>query len=82
MKDQVVAVLDLGEEQAMPASRLGPLPRGEEGREPGQPLIPAGAQVMRRQRVSEFLEALGGPALGDGIGTLLEVDALGSEPIG
>jgi hypothetical protein len=75
VKDQVVAVLNLGEEQPMPTAGLGAFPRGEERGEAGEPFLAAARQVARRQRVGEFLEALQDPALQEGIATLREVDA-------
>src|SRR5918994_448684 len=82
MKDQVVAVLDLGEEQAMPTAGVGALPRRKEGGEAGQPLLSAAGQVSHRQRVGEVLEAFGDTASHQGIGALLKVDTLRPEPIG
>jgi hypothetical protein len=82
VKDQVVAVLDLGEEQPMPTAGLGAFPRGEERGEAGEPFLAAVRQVARRQRVGEFLEALRDPALQEGIATLLEVDAFRPEFVG
>ena len=54
-EDEVVAVLDLGEEQPVLAARLLSLPGGEEWREACQPFLAAGHQISRGQRVREFL---------------------------
>jgi hypothetical protein len=46
-EDEVVAVLDLREEQPVLAARMFPLSCGEEGREVRQPLLTAGHQIPR-----------------------------------
>src|ERR687892_269182 len=82
VKDQIVAVLDLREEQAVPTASLGPLSRGKEGGEAGEPLLCTARDVSRGQGVGEFLKPLRGAAAQERIATLLEVDAVGAEPIG
>ena len=54
-EDEVVAVLDLREEQPVLAARVFSLPCGEEGREVRQSLLTAGYQIPRGERVGEFL---------------------------
>jgi hypothetical protein len=71
-EDEVVAVLDLREEQPVLAARMFSLSGGEEGREMRQPLLTAGHQIPRSERVGEFLQAIGswnckrGKSRGDG----------------
>jgi hypothetical protein len=55
VKDQIVAVLQLGKEQIVPAARLLAFLGLEEGRERGQPLPPEAEQVCGCQRVGDFL---------------------------
>jgi len=50
-KDQVVTVFDLGEEDAVLASSFSMLCFRKEGREVGEPLLPAGNDVVREQGV-------------------------------
>src|SRR5262249_39950000 len=76
MEDQVVAILNLGKEQAMAAAGVLPLPDGEERGEARQPLLPAAREIPRGEGVSEVLEPARVPAFQEGIGALLEVDAL------
>ena len=82
MEHQVVAELGLGEEQPMPATGLIALSRGEERRETGEPLLAAGNEVARAQRVGQFLQALGPGAPHERVRSLLKVDALLAHPIG
>ena len=82
MEDEVVAELDLREEQPMLAARLLSLSCGEERREARQPLLAAGQQISRGERVGELLEAIGRRASEEGIGALLEVDALLAHSVG
>ena len=42
--------------QAVPAGGVFPLPRGEEGGKRSKPLLPTGQQILRCQRVGEFLK--------------------------
>ena len=81
-EDEVVAKLDLREEQPVLAAGLLPLSCSEEGREARQPLLAAGQQVPRGERVGELLKALGRRAFDEGIGALLEVDALLTHAVG
>ena len=67
-EDEVVAVLDLREEQPVLAAGLLSLSCGEEGREVRQPLLAAGQQIPRGERVGEFLQAIGSCAFEEGIG--------------
>ena len=59
-EDEVVAVLDLREEQPVLAARLLSLSGGEERREARQPFLAAGHQISRGQRVREFLQTIWG----------------------
>ena len=58
-EDEVVAELDLREEQPMLAAGFLPLPGGKERREARQPLLAATQQIPRGERVGELLEAFG-----------------------
>jgi hypothetical protein len=49
----------LREEQPVLAARMFSLSCGEEGREMRQPLLTAGHQIPRGERVGEFLQAIG-----------------------
>ena len=87
MEEEVVAELDLREEQPMLAAGLLPLPCGKERGKSRQPLLAAGQQVPRGERVGELLdagmlEALGCRAFKKGISTLLEVDAVLAHSVG
>jgi hypothetical protein len=73
-EDEVVAVLDLREEEAMLTTSLFPLFFPEEGSEAVQPLAAAGEQIVGGQRISEFLQPLGVTATQEGVGGLLKVD--------
>src|SRR5580704_14002376 len=55
---------------------------GEEGREVRQPLLAAGHQISRYERVGEFLQAIGCCAFQEGIGALLESDAVLAHAVG
>src|ERR1700720_3620676 len=66
----------------MPAAGFLPLPGGKEWREARQPLLAAMQQIPRGERVGELLEAFGLSASREGIGTLLEVDALLTHAVG
>ena len=59
MEDEVVAELDLGEEQPVLAAGMFSLCCGEERREAGEPLLAAGHQIARAERVGKFLQAVG-----------------------
>ena len=82
MEDEVVAELDLREEQRMLVAGLLPLPCGKERSKTRQPLLAAGQQVPRGERVGELLEALGRRAFKKGISTLLKVDAVLAHSVG
>ena len=55
---------------------------GEEGREVRQPLLAAGHQIPRGERVGELLQAIGSYAFQEGIGGLLESDTLLARAVG
>src|SRR6266498_1102519 len=81
MEDQVVAVLDLRKEQTMLAAGASSLLVGEEWGEAGEPFLPAAREIACRQGVGQFLEPLRVRALQEGVGALLEADALGPQLI-
>jgi hypothetical protein len=54
----------------------------EEGREVRQPLLTADHQIPRSERVGEFLQAIGNCAFQEGIGGLLESDAVLAHAVG
>src|SRR5713226_6414318 len=55
---------------------LAPFAGGEERREPGQPLLGAGDQVVRLERIGELPQGLWIAATQEGVGEGLEADAL------
>ena len=76
-EDEVVAELNLREEQPMSAAGFLPFPGGKEWREALQPLLAAMQQIPRGERVpASCWRRSGLGASREGIGTLLEVDAL------
>ena len=81
-EDEIVAVLDLREEQPVLAARMLAFSCGEEGRELRQPLLAAGHQIPRGERVGELLQALRNCAFQEGVGGLLESDALLAHAVG
>src|SRR6476646_856057 len=81
-EDEVVAVLDLREEQPVLAARMLAFSCGEEGREVRQPLLTAGHQIPRGERLGELLQALRNCAFQEGVGGLLESDALLADAVG
>src|SRR5262249_49282351 len=81
-KDEVVAELDLREDQPVLAARLLALSCAEEGCELRQPPLATANQMSRRQRVGEFLQTIGRGAFQEGIGALLESDAILAHAIG
>src|ERR1035438_1662005 len=80
MEHQVVAVLHLGDEQAVLTTMVLTLGLGKEWREEGQLLLTTAQQILGGGRVSQFLESLGVAAFQEGIGTLLEVNLLLAHP--
>jgi hypothetical protein len=56
--------------------------RGEERRETGEPLLAAGNEVARRQRLGQVPQALGPSACHERVRALVKVDALLAHPIG
>lgn len=76
MEDEVIAILDLGKEEAMLTTGLFALSLGEEGGESIQPLAAAVQQVARGEGIGQFLQPCGGTATQEGVGRLLKVDAL------
>ena len=81
MEDQVVAELDLGEEQAMFAAGMVSLECGEERCEAGEPFLATGDQIMGRELVGKLLQSVGLGATHEGIGALTKVDALRTHPV-
>src|SRR6185503_19310820 len=68
--------LDLGEEQTVLTPCMLSLACGEEGRQARQPLLATTHEISGRERVGEFLQAIGGCAFQEGVGVLLEFDAV------
>src|SRR6476660_2718082 len=66
----------------MLAARMLSFSCGEEGRELRQPLLAAGHQIPRGERVGELLQALRNCAFQEGVGGLLESDALLADAVG
>src|ERR1700731_2230743 len=58
------------------------LSSGEEGCEVRQPLLAAGHQIPRRERVGKLLQAMGSCAFREGVGALLEADAFLAHAVG
>jgi hypothetical protein len=81
-KIRLSPVLDLREEQPMLAARLLAFSCAEEGGEVRQPLLATGNQITRRECVGELLQAIGCGAFQEGVGTLLELDAVLTHAVG
>ena len=64
------------------AARMLSFSCGEEGREVRQPLLAAGHQIPRGERVGELLQALRNCAFQEGIGGLLKSDAVLAHAVG
>src|SRR5215207_1470056 len=75
-EDEVVAELDLREEQPMLAAGFLPFSSRKERREARQPFLPTAQQIPGGKRVGELLEAFRLRTCHEGIGTLPEGDAL------
>ena len=78
-EDEIVAVLDLREEQAVLAAGLFAFFLGEERRQIGQPLLSALDQVVGGQGVGQFLQGFGIATAEESIAALAEADALFSQ---
>src|SRR3982074_2623819 len=81
-KIRLAAVPARGEEQPGLAARMLSLSSGEEGCEVRQPLLAAGHQIPRRERVGKLLQAIGSCAFREGVGELLEADAFLAHAVG
>src|ERR1700680_2215385 len=81
-EDEVVAEFDLREEQSVSATSLFSLSCGEKRCEVRKPLLTASHQISRNERVGERLQAIGCRAFEEGIGELLESDAVLAQTIG
>jgi hypothetical protein len=81
-EDEVVAELDLGEEQPMLAAGVFSLAGGKERRETGQPLLAASDEVARLELVGKLLQALGPGAFPECVGVLLKIDVLLAHAVG
>ena len=81
-EDEVVAEFDLREEQSVSATSLFSLSCSEKGCEVRKPLLTASHQISRNERVGERLQAIGCRAFEEGIGELLESDAVLAQTIG
>ena len=82
MKDEVVAQLDLREEQPVLATGLPPLLLGEERGEASQPFAAAAREVFGAQGVGQGLETLGCATPQKRIRALFEVDVLLAHAVG
>jgi hypothetical protein len=81
MEDQVVAVLDLRDEQPVLTAGPSTFPVGKERGESREPLLPAAHEIAGGQGIGEFLQPLRLDALQEGVDTLLKADAFGAELI-
>lgn len=81
-EDQIIAVLDLSEKQAVLTAGVFAFPLGEERRESGEPLLAAGQQIAGRQGIREFLQSRRIGATEERIGALLEINAFGAHAQG
>ena len=73
-EDEVVAKLDLGEEQAMLASVFS-FSRREERRESGKPFLAAGDEVTGRELVGKLLQSFRLGAAQERVGALTKANA-------
>jgi hypothetical protein len=76
LEDQVGAILDLADEQAVAEPLVAAFPVGEEGDQLGEPAVAAGLDVRRRELVGQFLQPCRVGAGPEGVGALLKGDAL------
>src|SRR5262249_35245675 len=81
-EDQIVAELDLREEQPMLAAGVVALVGGKKRRQPRQPLLPAAQDIPCREPIGERLQAVGRRAADEGIGALPEGDAVLAHAVG
>src|SRR5271169_2695732 len=76
MENEVVAILDLGKEEAMLATGWFALLFGEEGSEAVEPLPATEQQIAGGKRIGQFLQPLGVTATQKCVAGLLKPDAL------
>jgi hypothetical protein len=76
VKNEVVAILHLGEEEPVLAAATFAFALFEEPSQTGQPFLPAAEEVMGSQGIGQLLELAWITAFEEGIGTLLKIDAL------
>ena len=76
MENEIIAILDLSKEEAMLTAGLFALLFRKEGSEAVQPLAAADEQIVRGQRIGEFLKSLRVTATKKSVGGLLKVDVL------
>src|ERR1700719_1176637 len=81
-EDEVVAEFDLREEQSVREPSLCALSGGKKSCEVRKPLLTASHQISRNEGVGERLQAIGCRAFEEGIGELLESDAVLAQTIG
>src|SRR5246127_1354623 len=81
-EDEVVAELDLREEQPVSTACLFSLSCREERGEVCEPLLAAGHQISRSERVGELLQALGRCAFQEDVAALLDCDAVLAHAVG
>lgn len=75
-EDEIVAILDLGKEQAMLTPCLLAFGGGKERGEISEPLLAAGQQILGAEGIGQFLQALGMAAPQKGVRALPEVDTV------
>jgi len=75
-EDEVVAILDLGKEEAMLTTGLFALALAEEGGKSIQPLAAAEQQIPGAEGIGQLLQPFGVPATQEGVAGLLKVDTL------
>ena len=73
--DEVVAKLDLGEEQAVLAAGVFSFSRREERRESGKPFLAAGDEVTGRELVGKLLQSFRLGAAQESVGALTKANA-------
>jgi hypothetical protein len=81
VKDQVVTVFHLREEEPMLTAATFAFAFFEEWSQTGQPFLPTAEQIIGGQGICQFLELLRMTAFQKCIGTLLKIDAFYLHPV-
>ncbi|HKM54192.1 MAG TPA: hypothetical protein VJY33_12350 [Isosphaeraceae bacterium] len=81
LEDEIGAVFDLADEQAIPEPLMAALAVGEEGDKLGQPAVGAGLYVRGREPVGQLLQPRRVSTGPEGVGALVEGDALLAQPV-